>query len=633
MGFNNHNLILNKLKPLIEISDEKCKICYACVRACPVKAVKVDAVGQIPTIVTSRCVGCGTCVSACTPNAITYRNEKDLVKYLLSSGNTVVASIDPAIASEFPDITDYRKFVRMLKQLGFRQGYETAFGVDILAKQYQKLFSNFRGKYYITSNCPIIVSYVEKFHPVLINNLAPIVSPMIAMARIIRKKLGNEIKIVHIGPCIGAKDEARLYKQEETVDAVLTFTELRELFAEFNVFESTLEYSHISEPLGNTGSLYPISNGFLQSAEISEDLRENIIITGDGKTAMIQYMKAFAQSIDEINSHFNMFYCKGCLMGPGTSHTHNRLKRRALVVDYANKRIKNLDKASWEKNIETYSSLNFERTFEPSDERLPEPPEEKIREILNSIEKVIPEDEVNCGACGYETCRDFATAVAKGLTIPEMCTTFSFKNQQNYISSLRATNEKLAEMQDILKKSEQQARMEHESAKETSEITTSLFQKIRAGIVLIDKNLKIIQANQTFINMLGDEAKEINEVVPGLVGADIKSLLPYSFYNIITFVINSNEDVINRDIQLESSLLNISVFPIKKNKIAGAIIRDLSQPEVQRQEIISRVSEVIDKNLEMVQQIGFLLGEGASETERMLNSIIQTYNADKKRNE
>jgi sensor histidine kinase regulating citrate/malate metabolism len=214
-----------------------------------------------------------------------------------------------------------------------------------------------------------------------------------------------------------------------------------------------------------------------------------------------------------------------------------------------------------------------------------------------------------------------------------MCTTYSFKNQQNYIESLSATNEKLARMQNILKESERQARQEHESAKETSEITTSLFQKIRAGIVLIDKNLKIIQANQTFINMLGDEAKEINEVVPGLMGADIKSLLPYSFYNIITFVINSNEDVINRDVQLENSLLNISVFPIKKNKIAGAIIRDLSQPEVRRQEIISRVSEVIDKNLEMVQQIGYLLGEGASETEKMLNSIIQTYNADKKRNE
>jgi hypothetical protein len=131
--------------------------------------------------------------------------------------------------------------------------------------------------------------------------------------------------------------------------------------------------------------------------------------------------------------------------------------------------------------------------------------------------------------------------------------------------------------------------------------------------------------------MLGDEAKEINEIVPGLVGADIKSLLPYSFYNIVSFVLNTNEEVVNRDVQIQDNLINISVFPIKRNKIAGAIVRDLYQPEVRKQEIINRVSEVIDKNLEMVQQIGFLLGEGASETERMLNSIILAYKAEKKK--
>jgi transcriptional regulator with PAS, ATPase and Fis domain len=302
-----------------------------------------------------------------------------------------------------------------------------------------------------------------------------------------------------------------------------------------------------------------------------------------------------------------------------------------LVVDYANKRIKSLDTGNWQKNMETYSDVDLSRTFEAESTRLPEPPEEKIKEILRSIEMPKKEYEVDCGACGYETCRDFATAVAKGLTIPEMCTTFSFKNLQNYVKSLRRSNEKLAHTQAALKDSERQARQEHETAKEASETTTAMLQKLRSGVVFIDKNLKIIQANQSFINILGDEAKEINDVVPGLVGADIKSFLPYSFYNIVTFVLNTNEEVVNRDIQLENGLLNISVFPIKKNKIAGAILRDLFQPEVRKEEIISRVSEVIDKNLEMVQQIGYLLGEGASETERMLNSIIQSYKTERKK--
>lgn len=618
------------MKPLIEISQEKCKICYACVRACPVKAIKVTASGQIPSVAESRCIGCGTCVHACPSDAISYRNEIEKVKALLANEPNVVAIIDPAFASEFPDITDYRKFVRMLKQLGFKQGYEASFGVDLVARQYKKLFEGFRGKYYITANCPVIVSYIEKFHPAIVKNVAPIVSPMIAMARVIRKKIGEGVKIVHLTPCVAAKDEAALFDPLTSVDAVLTFKELRELFVEKNIDENTLEYSHVTEPLGCTGSLYPISNGILQAAEISENILDGNIVTGDGKVTMIQYLKAFENGIEEINSHFNMFFCKGCIMGPGTSSGRDRLQRRALVIEYAKKRIETLDKKNWETNIANYSDIDLNRTFEAGNQRLPDPPEEKIKEILRSLEMPRKEDEVDCGACGYETCRDFANAVAKGLTITEMCTTFAFKNQQNYIKSLRATNDKLAQTQAALKESEQKARSEHEAAKEASEITATMLQKLRAGIVFIDKNLKIIQANESFINILGEEATEINEVIPGLVGADIKTLLPYNFYNIISYVLNNNEEVLNRDLQLDDKLLNFSIFPIKTNKIAGAIIRDMYQPEVRKEEIITRVSEVIDKNLEMVQQIGYLLGEGASETERMLNSIMQAFKAEKK---
>ena len=327
------------MKPLIEILQDKCKICYACVRACPVKAIKITAGGQVPDIILSRCIGCGSCVLACSSKAIIFRSEKQLVLDLLATGENIVATIDPTIASEFPDITDYRKFVRMLKTLGFKQAYEVSFGVDLVAKQYKKLFDNFRGKYYITANCPVVVSYVEKFHPSLVKNIAPIISPMIAMSRVVRKKIGNNVKIVHLGPCVGAKDEAQHYEKCSGPDAVLTFTELREIFEENNINENTLEFSHITEPLGYTGSLYPISNGILQAAGISEEILENTVITSDGKTAMIQCLKAFEQGIDEINSHFNMFFCKGCIMGPGTSRIHDRLQRRAMVVEYANKRI------------------------------------------------------------------------------------------------------------------------------------------------------------------------------------------------------------------------------------------------------------------------------------------------------
>lgn len=617
------------MKPLIEISEEECKACYACIRECPVKAIKIAGDGQKPSVVSTRCIGCGTCIKACKPNAIKYRSDKELVKELLATKEKVVASIDPAFASEFPDITDYRKFVRMLKQLGFKQAYEVSFGVDIVALQYKKLLENFRGRYYITANCPVIVSYVEKFHPELTHNLAPIISPMIAMARVIRKKAETDISIVHLSPCVQAKAEAGLYEREGSVDAVLTFKELRELFSESEIDEKHLEYSHITEPLGNLGSLYPLSDGILQVIGIESNLLENKILTGEGKSTMIQFCKSFENNIDEIRSNFNMYFCKGCCMGPGTTGGLSRLQRRSQILDYASRRVKNLDEENWKKNIVAYENIDFSRTFNPSDEHLPEPPEQKVKEILRTIEKVKPEDEIDCGACGYETCRDFAVAVAKGLTIPSMCITFSFSNQQNYIQSLRSTNEKLAMVQAALKESERKSRQEHEVAKEASETTNAMLQKITVGIVLIDKNLKIIQANESFINILGDEAKEISEVIQGLAGADIKSLLPNAFYNIVSFVLNSNEEVINKDIQFEERFLNISVFPIKRDKVAGAIIRDLYKPEVRKEEIIARVTEAIDRNLEMVQQIGFLLGEGAAETEKRLNSIIQAYKTDK----
>ena len=139
------------------------------------------------------------------------------------------------------------------------------------------------------------------------------------------------------------------------------------------------------------------------------------------------------------------------------------------------------------------------------------------------------------------------------------------------------------------------------------------------------KKMKILQSNQSFIDLLGDDALEINEIIPGLVGADLKTLLPYNIHNLFTSVLQNNTDILNRDVMYKDKLLNLSVFTIKPNSIVGAVIRDMYAPEVQKEEVIKRITEVIDKNLAMVQNIGFLLGEGASETEKMLNSIIKTY--------
>jgi len=255
---------------------------------------------------------------------------------------------------------------------------------------------------------------------------------------------------------------------------------------------------------------------------------------------------------------------------------------------------------------------------------------EKINEILKAIGKEGKNTDMGCNACGYNTCRDFAIAVAKGLAKVDMCLTFSLRNRHDYIKALKSTNEKLAQTQKALEESEKIAQKEKETAKEASDTIGSMLQKLPSGVVIIDKNLKIVHSNKSFIEILGEEAKTIDEVIPGLIGADLKTLLPFNIYNLFTHVFSTGENILNRDIHISESLLNLSVFTIRKNKIVGAVFRDMYSPEVRKEEVLKRVTDVIDNNLAMVQKIGFLLGEGASETEQMLNSIIELYKLNKK---
>lgn len=618
------------MKPLLSIQEDKCTICLACVNACPVNAIQVKSDHAFPIIVSERCIACGSCIEACPPEAIVYLDSKNETRELLSSGIPVAAILDPSIAGEFPDITDYRKFVRMIRELGFQKVIEVSFGIDLLAKEYKKLFENHRGKYYVMSNCPVVIMYIEKYQPELIPNLAPLLSPAMATAKVVRKKYGADYKIVYIGPLIAHKSENERGNGEGKIDSVLTFTELRSLFSENGIDEKQMEYSDFDAPYGYTGALFPIASGIVKAAEINDDLLTGNITTVEGEALMKEALKEFQFDIHKIKSHFNIFYTE-YLMGPGTSKQGEKFIRQANVKEYARKRLKNFNIEEWQKEIDEFASLDFIRDFKNDDQRIPDPSEEKIQEILGMLKKDHITD-FGCGICGFNSCRDFAIAIAKGIAIPEMCYTYTTKNKQDYIQSLKISNEKLAQAEKALRESEKIAQKEKESAKEASEIISAMLQKLPSGIVILDEKLKIINANQSFIELLGSDAKEINEIIPGLVGADLKTLLPYNIYNLFSYVLTNNENIQNRDISFQDRLINVSVFIIRQGKIVGAVLRDMYSPEVRKEEVIKRVGEAIDKNLSMVQQIGFLLGEGASETERMLNSIVEFYKSQPKKN-
>jgi len=618
--------------PLFEIHQQICIKCYSCVRICPVKAIKVDVISEYPSIIPERCIGCGSCYQACSPGAISYRSSVAETKELIASGAKVAAICDPAISGEFHDITDYRKFVQMIRNLGFAYVTEVSFGVDLVAGEYKKLLDDFKGKYHIMANCPAVVFFIEKYYPELISNLAPIVSPMAATAKVVRQKYGDDVKIVAIGPCIAAKDEALRYSGDGRIDSVLTFVELRKLFSEFNIRESHLEFSEFDPPLGNRGSLYPISNGILQAAGINEHLLSGSIITTEGRNNMLNAVKEFDSRIDLIRRHFNIFYNDGCIMGPGTSPGGEKFLRHTLVTDYANKRLKAHDPEAWQLEIDAFGGLDLSRDYTADDQRLPLPSEEKIDEVLKMINRQDQKDnEIGCESCGYTNCREFAVAIAQGLATTDMCHIFSGRNRQEYIRTLRTTNEKLAKTQEALRISEEKAKHEKESQVETSALISSMLQQLVSGVVIVDENLRILHANKAFIRILGEEAAMVDEVIPGLEGADLKSLLPIHFYKIFSFVLSADESVERKDVQYGDGTLNVSVFPLRSKKFVGGIIRDMYMPEVYKEQIITRMKEVIDQNFDMVQKIAFLLGEGAAKTEQMLNAIIESHQSQNKK--
>jgi PAS domain-containing protein len=439
------------------------------------------------------------------------------------------------------------------------------------------------------------------------------------MAKVVREMYGHEVQIVYITSCVAAKDDARMHKENGRVDGVITFIELREMFSDNGISENFVEFSDFDPPVGRKGGLFPIRRGMLQAVDINQELLSGDIISANGKTDFLQSIEEFKRETG-LKQHLDLFYCDGCVMGPGMSPSGKKFLRRSEVINYVNRRLKGIDLVNWHEQIERFSTLDFSRKFSSQDRRLPYPAENEIRRVLNDMGKGKTEDQLGCGACGYPSCREFAVAHLQGLTNYEMCYTYTIQKLHTFISKVNAANDKLKRTKEALKESEEKARTGETHALEAAEITTAMLDKISAGVVLVDENLRVIESNRAFINMVGEDAQTINELIPGLKGAELAALVP--FYRLFATVLQSGQDLLNRDTPFGDSILNISVFTIKNQKVVGGIIRDLTAPDVRKEEVINRAREVIRENLETVQQIAFLLGESASKTEKILTSII-----------
>ena len=237
---------------LVYTIKELCRTCYTCVRECPARAIRI--VGGQAEVIEERCIACGNCTKVCSQGAKVYLSTTDRVLNLLSEEKEVAAIIAPSFPAEFFDIPDHRKLIGMIRAIGFKYIAEVSFGADLVADRYRKLVEESRENF-ITSDCPSIVNYVKYYHPGLVDRLAPVVSPMVAMARVIHAKYGESTKIVFIGPCVAKKAES------SDVDEAITFSELRELLVQLGITSENVQPSDFDPPVGGRGAIFPVTRG------------------------------------------------------------------------------------------------------------------------------------------------------------------------------------------------------------------------------------------------------------------------------------------------------------------------------------------------------------------------------------
>ncbi len=561
---------------LITTIKERCRVCYTCVRECPAKAIRIS--GGQAEVVPGRCIGCGNCVRVCSQDAKQYLNSRNEVLELLKTESMVVACIAPSFPADFYDITP-EKMVGMLKVIGFDHVYEVAFGADLVAREMNNFLDSSNGKRLISTTCPAVFEYVKCYHPNLTENLATVVSPMIAMSRVIKEINGRDVKIVFIGPCIAKKAEASDLEVFGEIDEVLTFKELKQIFEELQIVSKDVPSFPFDGPIGGKGALFPLSRGMMQSVEVFEDLMKGDIVSADGRYEFIDAIKEF-ESGDLNTKLLELLCCNGCIMGPGMVTDEPVFRRRSRISKYVRNRMNEIDRSEFNGNIEKFSKLNLSRTFIPNDQRTSLPDPEEIKSVLIRMGKVTLMDELNCGACGYESCREHAIAIIEGLAEDEMCLPFSIERLHKSVKQLEVSNEQLAKTREALNQSEKLASMGQLAAGIAHELNNPL------GVVLMYANLvleDIDRQSTAFddLNIIAQEAERCKKIVSDLLNFARKNKVVFQPVNICDMVdqclkvtqvpTNISVEIVHEYKNLTADIDRDQILQIMNNLITNAI--------------------------------------------------------------
>lgn len=563
---------MNSQNPVYTLSNE-CHDCYKCVRECPVKAIKIE--NGHASVIPERCIACGNCVKTCPANAKRVRADVDKAKNLIRAQKDVYVSLAPSWSGVFEISPE--KIISVLKKLGFKDVSETALGAQEVSIKTAEILNNAEKGLFISSACPVIVDFIRLYHPEFAKCITPIGSPAMTHAKMLKEKYGEDISIVFIGPCIGKKNEAEHYNY---FDVALTFEELKFWLHDESIDISSVavkpDAKFVPKP-AYEGALYPVDGG------MNETIRR-IGIKKDVQLMDICGLGPFERALNNLKPDkidktifVEALSCEGgCVSGPCIGCE----KAGISIVSDVLSRVK--DREIIPKVAETVVEMDVTpRKVVTSEYSL-----EDILKTLKKIGKHTVDDELNCGGCGYATCRDLAKALLDGDAEPSMCVSYMRK-----IAMRKAA---------------------------------AMLRCMPSATVMVDSNLNIIEANDSFMKMFTGEMYDIFKARPdGIAGAAIDRIVDFS--DIFKTILKSGKDLHKERFPVNNRLYDISAFTIEENEIVGAVITDVTQSETNREKISQKAHEVISKNISIVQEIACLLGEHMVETETLLSSIANDY--------
>ncbi len=555
-------------------ADAECQDCFKCVRHCPVKAIKIQ--NGHASVMSELCIACGHCVEVCPAHAKKIRDDLGRVRQLLQGDSPVYISLAPSWVSEFKGLPT-GKMIAALKKLGFAGVSETALGAQAVSDDLAATLSEMKSGVMISSACPATVDLIRKYMPEFTDSITQVLSPAQAHAKMLRERFGKKIKIVFVGPCVAKKNEAD--RHPELFSIAMIYPRLHQWFKEVGINPWALEPAEDDVFVLDTaeeGMLYPIEGGMNDTIKAHGNCDNVHFVSVSGIQALRQLLTGLRpREIREPVFIETLACIGGCVHGPAAEHNSAGLAERLRIIRHTRiqptlpKRAKVEIQARYEKDTIPAEPVNLQ----------------DIKQALRSVGKTKPQDELNCGGCGYDTCMNFARALLAGKAEPNMCVSY---------------------MRNLAQKK-----------------SNAILRCIPAAVVIVDRNLKLVECNRRFAELAGEEAMDIYEAAPGMPGAMLQKLIPFA--ELFEEVLQTKEELSKDMLRLNNRLLSLNVFNIDPGQVVGAMLFDITTTEFRRGQIAARAREVINKNLATVQDIACKLGEHMAETEILLRSIAEGY--------